>query len=222
MRNMIISLCAAVVLVCGVPAAASAIEPHAGNAVAIDDAGNYTPDKPHEPSLAGSSLASSCIDDVPWISYSVVLTDPSNVVTNHTAPLVLSDGAYTVTLTLGTLTDGALSGSILWPGASVDASGIADGWPGWEFTGGSWHTTDGNFAWVRGAISAEVQVNPQISLPLSYPPGTAGCAPLTAAAPATAGLARTGGDLLGPIGIGIGAVAVLAVGTMIVLRRRRA
>lgn len=184
---------------------------------------NYTPVDPREPSLAGSSVQSQCQRDVPWIGYDVVLTDPDNVATNHTATLVLTDGTNTAELPLGELTDNKLSGRILWPGASVDGSGTPTGWPGWAFTDGAWTETDGNFAWTRGNITARIVVNPQIAVPLSYPLATPECAaaPNVSGQGSGAALAVTGIDAqVLPIAL-VGGGLLLAGGVFLGTRRLR-
>jgi hypothetical protein len=138
---------------------------------------DYTPGLHSVPSLDGTVVGSECIGDVPYIGYSVVLNDPDNQVTSHEASLIITGGGNTTTIALGTLdSSNRLTGRVLWPGASVDASGNATGWPGYEFVNGAWVQTSGNFAWTRGPITAVIQVNPELTVPLSYPPATAVCA----------------------------------------------
>ncbi len=228
MHKKIISVCAAAFLVLGAPAAAFAVEPGGAGSDDSGDAGSYTPVKPHDPTLAGSTLSSTCVRDVPWIDFSVVLNDPDGIATSHDAALILSDGANSTTIPLGTIVDGVLSGRVLWPGAAVDAAGKAAGWPGWEFRGGEWRETDGNFRWTRGDIHAEIKVNPEISLPLGYPAATPACGVSdpttvgTAASITTATLPRTGGEIAGTLGVAAGAVALVAVGGVLIARRRKA
>ncbi len=192
-----------------------------GTATAPPD---YTPDKPTEPTLAGSTVVPACAQDVPWLTYRVQMTDPDARATGHTARLVMTDGTNSVTLTLGTLgADGTLSGRTLGPGASVGADGRGTGWPGWEMRNGELVATTGNFAWTRGDITATIEVNPSIAVALSYPPATPQCAtgPRTqlsaAALPATGGTPQTVlvAGAIGVVGLGLGLTAVL------VRRRRR-
>ncbi|QEO16110.1 cell wall protein [Agromyces intestinalis] len=184
--------------------------------------------------LAGSTVSPSCEADVPWIDYRVVLTDPDSQATSHEATLVLSGGGNTHSIPLGTIgSDGVLTGRVLWPGASIGADGRGDGWPGWAFVDGEWVETDGNFAWTRQEIQAEITVNPEIPVALSYPPATPLClvAPPAEASPAGGdaasatdpGLASTGFDGAAWIGIGAGALGLIAVGgiALAIARRRR-
>ncbi|WP_141894473.1 cell wall protein [Microbacterium kyungheense] len=183
----------------------------------------YTPNQHQAPTLAGSTAVGECDGDVPWISYSVELTDPDNQSTGHTARLVITNGTESETIVLGELVNGTLSGRVLWPGASVDENGNPTGWPGWAFVNGEWVETDGNFRWTRGDISATIEVNPEVAVPLSYPPSTPQCAtnPHNPGEPATAGLPATGlsASTL-PIAVTGGALAVLGVVLLFVMRRR--
>ncbi|MCR2785602.1 cell wall protein [Microbacterium sp. zg.B96] len=224
-RLSLSAIALATLVVIGVPAAASAAtdatstRPGGGAAVAEATDG-YTPKTPEEPTLAGSSAVGECDRDVPWIQYSVTLTDPDSQVTAPTARLVLSDGAHSTTIALGELVGNELSGRVLWPGASVDAAGNPTGWPGWALVDGAWTQTDGNFAWVRGRISAVLEVNPQIAVALAYPPTSPDC--VTGPRPAAAGLAVTGGTLGGVLPAAIaGGVIVLGGTGLLLLRRRR-
>lgn len=184
---------------------------------------DYTPDKPVEPTLAGSTLVPACAQDVPWLTYRVQLIDPQGRSTGNVARLVLTDGTNSTTLDLGTLgADGTLAGRILWPGATVGPDGRGTGWPGWEMRGGDLVETTGNFAWTRGTITATIEVNPSLVVAVSYPPSTPQCATGPRTQLSTAGLPATGGTpqtlavagVIGVIGIALGVTAVA-------VRRRR-
>lgn len=220
MRKVVLSVACAVMLTLGSAGAALAAgEP--------GDPGVYAPPPPPPtPSLVGSSADVACVGGVPMISYRVLLTDPGDLATGHTAVLVLTDGVNRVDVTLGDVSSGSLSGTVLWPGASVDASGRANGWPGWVFQNGSWASTTGNYAWTRGAITATIQVNPEMPVALSYPAESSACAgPSVAGVPLSAGstsLPATGGQ----VGIvtaitGIAVGAVVLGGVVLIARRRR-
>ncbi|WP_281653315.1 LPXTG cell wall anchor domain-containing protein [Microbacterium aurum] len=234
MRKMILSFIAAAVLVVGAPLAASAVDQPPGatdsagtgdTAATGDDALGYTPRTPQQPTLAGTTVAPSCSADAPWIEYSVLLVDPQNLSTDHTATLVLSDGTHSTTLTLGTVTAGVpLTGRVLWPGASVGADGRGNGWPGWAYVGGQWTASDDNFGWTRGAITATVEVNPSLAVALSYPPSSPACRTAPAeirAAAAGAALPATGGDIALAAGVGVAGAGLIAMGGALVVRRRR-
>lgn len=235
MRKMILSFIAAAVLVVGAPLAASAVDEPPGatdsagtgdTAGTADDTLGYTPRTPQQPTLAGTTVAPSCAADAPWIDYSVLLVDPQNLSTGHTATLVLSDGTRSTTLTLGTVTAGVpLTGRVLWPGASVGSDGRGNGWPGWAYVDGQWTTSDDNFGWTRGDITATVEVNPSLAVALSYPPSSPNCrtapADIRAAAAAGAALPATGGDIALAAGVGVAGAGLIAMGGALVVRRRR-
>lgn len=193
-----------------------------GASTAAHAADDYPPPPPGTATLAGSSVVAECERDVPWIRFHIVLNDPDGQVTSSDARLVLSGGGQSTEIALGTLVGGELSGRVLWPGASVDNGGTATGWPGWAFEEGQWVETSGNYAWTRGTISAVVHVNPELSVPLSYPPATAACAdPVeTVGVVAAATLPATGGTVPVVIG-GVGAALLALGGLAIILRRRR-
>lgn len=202
----------------GIAAAAIILVPGAANAQDV-----YTPETPTAPSLSGSTAIAECAGDVPWINFSVGLIDPDNQSTGHTASLYMTDGTHETTVPLGVLNGNSLSNRVLWPGASVDGAGNGTGWPGWELVNGTWTETSGNFAWTRGAITAEIRVNPSLTVPLTYPPASAKCVkpPTTVGFPLTdePGLATTGGAI--PVlAIGLGAAAIALGGTMLIKRRQ--
>ena len=239
MRASFSAVALAALVVFGTPSAASAAVIGTASpqpaAVAVtetvpDDDGSdgYMPGSPEEPTLAGSFAVGDCVRDVPWINFAVELTDPDSQVTTTAVTLVLSDGTNSVTIPLGQLAGNELSGRVLWPGATVDADGDPTGWPGWEFVDGEWRTTDGNFAWTRGDISAVISVNPEIAVPLSYPPASPVCVtgPRTAQAVAAAGggsgLAATGGTTAQILPIAaLGGVIVVGGAGLLMLRGRR-
>lgn len=205
-------------------AAAMVIAPSAANAEV------YTPPTPPaSPTLAGSVAEGVCDGDVPWISYSLTLTDPANQSTSHSAFLTMSDGSNSTQLALGEIVNGKLSGRVLWPGASVGANGEPTGWPGWMQLNGMWVQTSGNFGWTRNISSVEITVNPEISVPLSYPPASPNCAsapPSSSVASASVetvssdALPSTGvSSLVLPIGIGAFVLVVLGAGIVVVRRR---
>ncbi|WP_234980876.1 hypothetical protein [Agromyces cerinus] len=190
-------------------------------------------DKPcAEPTLTGSFATGTCVADSPWITFDVEMTDPDEQATGNTASLVLTDGTNTETIVLGDLEDGSLKGEVLWPGASVDADGKANGWPGWALVGDKWIEVDDNFAWTRGDITAKLVVNPELDVVISYPPATPECATgpkvtppaggegSTPSEPNGAGLASTG--FAGTsIAIVAGIVVIAGLAFLVVARIRR-
>lgn len=195
----------------------------AQDAAGSGDDSNYTPRTPVQASLAGSTAVSECVGDVPWISFRVVLTDPDRVATHHQVRLVLTDGTHTYTRDLGALKDDKLSGRILWPGAKTDKSGAGVAWPGWELVRGEQTQTGGNFGWTRGHITATLEVNPQLVVPLSYPAVTSGCATpsaVSSAAMVAPGILPVTGLNVAVVPIAIGGGVVLLIGAALLLARR--
>ncbi|SFR90649.1 LPXTG-motif cell wall anchor domain-containing protein [Agromyces sp. CF514] len=217
-----ILLAAALVLVGGQAAYAEEIPPS-------PDPG-YVPEVPVEPSLGGSTAVGVCDNDAPYIFFSVELTDPDGVATSNFARLILSGaGGQTMEIPLGELQGGSLSGSVLWPGASVDENGNANGWPGWAFVNGQWVETTGNFAWTRSVSSAMIVVNPEVTVPLSYPPATPACTDPGGSTPAgDMAVDTVNGESLPHTGVaawtlplGLAALGAAVVGLVLVLMRRR-
>ncbi|WP_156163631.1 hypothetical protein [Demequina subtropica] len=137
-----------------------------------------TYDEPQEPSIDGSILGEVCTADAPYLGYDIVVDDPDGQY----------DGDGTATLTFVHPTDPSQnwtrtvaigSGKILWPGASVDEDGVADGWPGWEYSTAteSWEPVgDANYGWTREPdVEVILTVNPSTSFTVTYPPATPEC-----------------------------------------------
>ncbi|MCD1570310.1 cell wall protein [Agromyces mediolanus] len=187
------------------------------------------------PTLAGSTAAALCVANVPWIDFDVVLTDPDQQSTGHTAYLVLSDGTNTEKVELGPLgEDGSVDGRVLWPGAAIDEAGNPTAWPGWkQLPNGRWVVTEENFGWTHSLTSAYIEVNPELSIDLEYPPAVVGCGPASkpAGTPGTPvaagdgqGLASTGfaGGPAIAIAGGLVLAGALALAVQLMLRRKRA
>ena len=153
--------------------------------------GDYTPGVGGSATLVGSDVSGFCDGATPSIAYSVVLTDPDNQITERDAHLVLSNGSESTTITLGTLgDDGKLAGSIAWPTEE----------------------------WTHGDVSATVVVNPEVSVPLSYP---SDCDVTGTASGGEGALAVTGSDFAAlPFVVGGGAVLLAGAGLLVYSRRR--
>jgi len=111
--------------------------------------------------------SSVCIDDVPYIRWSV-------------APIGID--VQTVTVTLFDLDGNQLTideppagfgpnDQILYPGASVDPPD----WPGWKLEDGEW-VIDPTDARLRDGVRVLIEVNPSGEQVVSYPEATAACA----------------------------------------------
>lgn len=210
LRNAIFAL--------GIAAAAVLVVP--GAAQAADE--NYTPSAPTGPTLSGSAAFAECVGNVPWITFQVQATNPDNQITDQAVTLHIANGPESVELQLGTLSNNALSGRVLWPGAAVDAAGNGTAWPGWAQVDGVWTETGEDFGWTRGNVTAELRMNPSLSVPLTYPKPTASCAqPAGVGLPLSGdfGLAATGSSVPA-VAIGVGGAAVILGGAMLLKRRQ--
>ncbi|MBO3088817.1 LPXTG cell wall anchor domain-containing protein [Cellulomonas dongxiuzhuiae] len=172
-----------------------------------------------------------CDNDVPRLRYAVtpVGTDRTTV----TIAFVNPGGADVV------YADQPLSGTVLWPGAVVDAAGTGVDWPGWRLEDGTWVAGD-EFDWVRPSVEVSFQVNPSASAVVAYPPSSPVC--LTAPprsdvlaagpdAPAAAPAAVAGeraevlsatGSSAGPLALVASGLVLAGAGGVLAARRRRA
>ncbi|GIG53802.1 hypothetical protein [Demequina activiva] len=157
-------------------------------------------EEPAEPTLTGSFIGGTCLADAPWLDYSIVVNNPDGLPLEGveegeepmaTITFVNPDGDnYTLpdTYPLGT-------GRILWPGAAVaPAEGLTEAdidpfdaatfvptdWPGWvQNELGEWlEVTDPqeDFGWTRNGVQILVEVNPETTVTVNYPPATPECA----------------------------------------------
>ncbi|PLW70916.1 SdrD B-like domain-containing protein [Pseudohalioglobus lutimaris] len=121
--------------------------------------------------LAPAALAldvnTVCINDVPLVDYSIAGFSGASA-PNVTVRWITPGGRV-----VEELTDQPGTGRLLWPGASVDAAGIATGWPGWAFINDEWvEVADDR----RPEMTIEVEFNPSGSATVTYPPARASCA----------------------------------------------
>ena len=135
------------------------------------DGGDYvTTTTPSSRSIDVSAFSPACIRDAPYINFSIV---PIGFVPDdNSATLRVFDvnGSLVETLTVN-----SLSGTFIYPGASVDAAGNATDWPGWkQAPDGSW-TPDSDTI-LREGLTIEVTVNPTATASVSYPSAASDCA----------------------------------------------
>ena len=157
-----------------------------------------------------------CRGDVPWLDYSLEPEGTPNVTTT----LVWGDenGKHY------TMADLPLTGSVMWPGAEVDADGHATDWPGWSLVDGVWVEHD-EWDWVRPQVPLTFHVNPSAQIPASYPEATAPCAnpptvqtAVLAEDDRSAVLAMTGSDARH---LGLVAAALVVLGGLLIVARSR-
>lgn len=164
-------------------------------------------------------VTSVCVNDVPQLTYS--LDEMGTTLPTATITWVHPGGSDVV------LTNQPLSGTLLWPGAVLDAQGHAIGWPGWvQQSDGTW-VRGGPFAWASQSVEVRFEVNPGTVATVTYPAAAGACEPINSAVLAaddvkpassvqSAVLAATGADIT-PYAFG-GAGLVL-LGTLLLVIR---
>lgn len=166
-------------------------------------------------SLDVDGFTGVCIGDAPFIGYDI---EPQGFEPTQPVQATLTISALDGTV-VDTVVVSSLSGSIVWPGASVDAAGNATDWPGWVQTNtGEW-VRDPSDEFLRDGLVIDVEVNPSATASVSYPPSTAVCADPPPAPPSTQPLPRTGSGTSLPLQIGAG--LLIAGLIMSVATRRR-
>lgn len=119
------------------------------------------------PALLSLNVNAVCINDVPYVNYSI------DGFAGVSAPNVTVRWVTTGARVAEERANQPGSGRLLWPGASVDASGNGTGWPGWALTGGEWvQVADDRIP----TMTLEVEFNPTGTATVSYPPATPACA----------------------------------------------
>lgn len=221
--------CVAVLLAVGAATAAvapagAAVEPSpAPSYGCLDQKDGYGAPLPCE--LVVTELAAACVNDVPVVNYAVKPVGTPN--TTVTVTFVNPNGASVV------YPDLPLSGQVRWPGAVVGPDGKGIDWPGWkQLSDGTWIEADDGFGWSRPDVTVKLQVNPEASVTVSYPPSSPLCltAPATTVVladnPASSSvvtqvLAATGSDVLPYVVVGL--LLLVAGGTaVLVVARNRA
>lgn len=156
---------------------------------------NYTPTTPPGVTLSGSAVDPSCGDGNATIVYSVTLNDPNNASTGANASLRISRGTNSTVLSLGSLVNNHLEGSIAWPAA----------------------------AWTRtGNVDAQLEAGgATLAVPLVYEPATvSSCFVDPAVARTTSASLASTGMSSAVLPIGLAAVALIVAGVGIALARR--
>lgn len=120
-----------------------------------------------DPTSISISVTEVCIGDVPWVQYTITGQGFTPAANSATIRWKKMDGTV-----VRELTNQALTGQLLWPGAAVDANGIPTAWPGWNFTGGQWvQISDG----LRPQMRLHISINPETEVIVNYPPATPFC-----------------------------------------------
>jgi len=126
----------------------------------------------------------TCIKDAPWLDYTV---DAHNVaVSGRTLTVAWADALGTVihTDSVPITANGTVTGSLLWPGAAVNADGEGIAWPGWRdaLPGETpdWENLVLDPAaygyGLRSGAQVTLAINPHTTIAVQYPPATPSCA----------------------------------------------
>ncbi|MCU1409578.1 MAG: hypothetical protein JWR04_285 [Rhodoglobus sp.] len=126
----------------------------------------------------------TCVKDAPWLGYSV---DAHNVdVAGRTMTVTWADALGTVihTDSVPIAANGPVTGSLLWPGAAVNADGEGIAWPGWRDAlpgeAPDWENLVLDPAaygyGLRTGAQVTLAINPHTTITVQYPPATVSCA----------------------------------------------
>ncbi|MHA4739313.1 choice-of-anchor A family protein [Dyadobacter sp. MSC1_007] len=122
--------------------------------------------------------SSKCLNNAPWLDYAVT---PNFDATGMTAKIewINSEGKV-----IQEDNDRPLSGSILFPGASLDIDGNGAAWPGWEKDGSKWIEVVDRYGSLRNeGAKIRVTVDPWTIIDITYPASAGTC--YTSPPPAT-------------------------------------
>jgi len=136
--------------------------------------GDYVTTTVPQSSLDVSGFSPECIRTAPFIRYTIVPKGFTPTSTRATLDIKDRNGNLITSQTVS-----GFSGSIVWPGASVDSSGNATDWPGWKRAGdGVSFIPDPADAFLREGLTITITVNPSVSAvaTVSYPAATSPCA----------------------------------------------
>lgn len=149
-------------------------KPTTTSPLSTDGGGYYVTTTSPVASLDVSGFSPECIRDAPFIRYAIVPQGFTPTSTEATLDIKDRNGTLVETQTVDRFT-----GTILWPGATVDATGNATDWPGWKLAddGVSW-IPDPSDAFLREGLTIEVTVDPAppATATVSYVPSTSPCA----------------------------------------------
>ncbi|MCL1870000.1 MAG: LPXTG cell wall anchor domain-containing protein [Promicromonosporaceae bacterium] len=179
----------------------------------------YPPSKPscsanppvgHNPTIKVDTLTPVCLEGVTYLQYGVSVTGTPN---------------KTVTLTWHNPTGGPdfvqsgepLKGRVLWPGAYPKRFVNLPASQGWHLVNNMWENTR-DFGWAVGTVDVTFQVNPQVTVPVTYPQDTSGCVRTNGI---DGVLPRTGAETAQLVAVAVVLVG-LGAGIVLLTRRRKA
>jgi gliding motility-associated-like protein len=136
------------------------------------------------PTSISIAVTEVCIGDVPWVQYTITGQGFAPAANSARIQWRRMDGTV-----VRELTNQALTGQLLWPGAVVDANGIPTAWPGWNFTNGQWvQVSDG----LRPQMRLHISINPDTEVTVNYPPATPFCSANPNRPPVVSNITKTG------------------------------
>lgn len=142
------------------------------------------------------TASSVCVKDAPYLEYSI---NAHNLdVSNHTLSVdwADSDGTPVQVDTVPITANGPVTGSLLWPGATVDSSGNGTGWPGYrlalpgeapDWNGLVLDPTLPTYG-LRDNPLITFSINPHRTVTVAYPAASADC---TSVQPTNIALTKT-------------------------------
>lgn len=114
---------------------------------------------------------STCIGDVPYLEYQVILSSPFPMSENVKIEWFDLDDNL-----IFTYENMPMNGLVLWPGAEVDEDGNPTDWPGWILVDGVWVEGDDGFQDLRPQAKVVISVDENSATEtVSYPPADPVC-----------------------------------------------
>ncbi|WP_402468335.1 LPXTG cell wall anchor domain-containing protein [Isoptericola aurantiacus] len=174
---------------------------------------------PQEPTIDVDVLTPLCITGVAYLDYAVSVTGtPNDRVTIRFNNPDGKDFVYE---------DQPLAGRLLWPGAYPERFVELSADDGWELVNNMWQNTR-DFGWAVGTVQTTFTVNPEVTVPVTFPQDTDNCYETTPPPPTDPGtpppdsppeLPRTGAQIGGVVALAVG-LFLAGLLTIMAVRRR--
>ncbi len=117
-----------------------------------------------QPRTIEATASDVCINDVPYMDYSISSDNFA-----ATAPVTIEWYDLSDNL-IATYTNQPISGQVLWPGAVIDGLGNGLDWPGWVYANGAWSQASDGFETLIPQAKVVFTVNPTDTVIVNYPP----------------------------------------------------
>ncbi|WP_418275846.1 hypothetical protein ACNHYB_13450 [Isoptericola jiangsuensis] len=125
-----------------------------------------TPPGSPEPTIDVDVLTPTCIAGVSYLEYAVSVTGTPNDTVTLTWDNPGGDDVVQADL--------PLTGRVLWPGAYPERFVDLSADDGWELVNNMWQNTR-DFGWAVGTVNVTFAVNPEVTVPVTYPAETENC-----------------------------------------------